>query len=166
MDIYKPLRPRATPRHYLRVSRLGVVAFGLVLALTAMACRHAGNVLWLAFQIISVTGGSMLGVFLVGLLTRGGSSRGNIAAMVLNALAMAALLLLSSFGPHGLMEFLHVPRLLELLHLARLLGPGSYPTAGEGPIVPLAWSWLIVVGTANTFLLAIVLGKLLPDRRR
>jgi SSS family transporter len=150
-DIYRPLiRRNATERHYLAVSRVGVVAFGTILAGVALACQGADNILWLAFQIISVTGGSMLGVFLLGLLTRRGGNRANIIAMTANAALMAALLLASNFGPIGLRNF------LGLTHQAA--------PAGERVLVPLAWSWLIVIGTGATFVLGYVL-SLLPTGR-
>jgi SSS family transporter len=145
MDIYKPLiRRGGSERHYLWVSRAGVVGFGLLLAAIALACTKADNILWLAFQIISITGGSMLGVFLLGILTRRGSNRGNIIAMIANGVLMAVLTVLSNFGPVGLGRFLG-------------LTDKAVP-AGERVIFPLAWSWLIVLGTAVTFLLGLLLG--------
>ncbi len=82
-DIYRPLiRRQATERHYLLVSRLGVVAFGLLLAGIATACAPVENILWFAFQILSLTGGPMLGVFLLGLLTRYKANLANLPAML------------------------------------------------------------------------------------
>ncbi|MCJ7543964.1 MAG: hypothetical protein MUP47_05265 [Phycisphaerae bacterium] len=145
MDIYRPLLGRGrSERHTLWVSRLAVVGFGIVLAAVAVACTKADNILWLAFQIISITGGSLLGVFLLGILTRRGSNRGNILAMVTSAVLMTVLTLLSSFGPVGLAGF---------------FGLTDRPAPpGEVPIFPLAWSWLIVLGTAVTFGLALLFG--------
>ena len=145
MDIYKPLiRRGASERHYLWVSRLSVVGFGVVLAAVAVACTRADNILWLAFQIISITGGSLLGVFLLGILTRRGNNRGNILAMVINSVLMAAMTLLGSFGPVGLARF---------FGLTDQAAP-----ADERAIFPLAWSWLIVLGTGVTFVLGLLLG--------
>ena len=82
-DIYRPLiRRHATERHYLLVSRMGVVMFGLLLAGIAAVCAPVQNILWFAFQILSLTGGPMLGVFLLGLLTRHKANRANIPAML------------------------------------------------------------------------------------
>lgn len=82
-DLYRPLiRRHATEQHYLRVSRLGVVAFGLLLAGIAAVCAPVQNILWFAFQILSLTGGPMLGVFLLGLLTRHKANLANIPAML------------------------------------------------------------------------------------
>jgi hypothetical protein len=64
--------------------------------------------------------------------------------MVINAVLMTVLTVLSRFGPVG---------------LASLFGLTDRATpAGEQPIVPLAWSWLIVLGTAVTFALGLLLG--------
>ena len=56
------------------------------------------NILWFAFEIISVTGGATLGVFLLGVLTKCKSNYGNIAAMIISTASMTALLLLSHGG--------------------------------------------------------------------
>lgn len=98
-DIYRPLiKKTASESHYLVVSRIGVIVFGLILAGLAFACQPVKNVLWFAFEIISVTGGATLGIFLLGVLTRRKSNLGNIAAMMSSTACMTALLLLSHAG--------------------------------------------------------------------
>lgn len=99
MDIYRPLiKKTATEKHYLFISRIGVVAFGLVLAIIALACDPVENILWFAFQIFSVTGGATLGIFLLGVLTKCETNLGNIAAMFVSTFSMIVLLLLSHGG--------------------------------------------------------------------
>ena len=152
-DIYRPLiRRSGSDRHYLLISRLGVVFFGLVLSGVALACQGASNILWLAFQIISVTGGSLLGVFLLGLLTHRGDNKGNIVAMTATAVLMTVLLLVSSYGPIGLRHF---------LGLSAQAAPD-----GEPVLVPLAWSWIIVIGTVTTFALGYVWSLFSAPRKR
>jgi SSS family transporter len=98
-DIYRPLiKKSATEKHYLLVSRFGVVAFGLILAIIAFACDPVENILWFAFQIFSVTGGATLGVFLLGVLTKRRANFGNVIAMAASTAATTALLLLSNYG--------------------------------------------------------------------
>jgi SSS family transporter len=98
-DLYRPLmRRHATERHYLLVSRLGVVAFGLLLAGIAAVCAPVQNVLWFAFQILSLTGGPLLGVFLLGLLTRHKANRANIPAMLVSTAVCTVLLVLIQQG--------------------------------------------------------------------
>lgn len=102
-DIYRPLlRPNASQRHYLMVSRIGVVGFGLILALIALGCAPVENILWFAFEIFSITGGAALGVFLLGTLTRTAANKENVIAMILSTGAMTVLLLLKKFGLIGL----------------------------------------------------------------
>ena len=117
-DIYRPLiRKAASERHYLWVSRGCVVAFGVILCAIAWAFSLATeNLLWIAIQILVVLGGPILGVFLLGLLTKVKVNRGNVAAMVIATVHVGIIYLLSVRG-----------------------------------LYPIAWTWLIVVGTAETF---------------
>ena len=97
-DIYRPLiRKGASEKHYLLVSRASVVCFGLILAGIAVACAPVENILWFAFKILSVTGGPMLGAFLLGLLTKRKSNLANIPAMLISAAVCLVLLLLIKY---------------------------------------------------------------------
>ncbi len=130
-DIYRPLLAPGQPdRHYLRVSRVAVVAFGLTLAALAWGFSFFDKILWLAFKIAGVTFGSLLGVFLLGLLTRLRANRANVVAMVIMGLVNLVLLVLSETG-----------------------------------VIALAWSWLVILGTAGTMVLAPLLAPVL-DRGR
>jgi SSS family transporter len=72
MDFYKPfLRPGADEKEYMRVSRGMTVVWGIILVLVAfVAQRFHQSVLELALTIASVAYGAMLGIFLLGVLTR------------------------------------------------------------------------------------------------
>jgi solute:Na+ symporter, SSS family len=95
-DIYRPLiRRDAEDRHYLWVSRICVGLFALILAGIAYAFSFFENILWLAFKIGGVTFGSLLGVFLLGLLTKRRANLANVIAMVAMAAINATLLFLS-----------------------------------------------------------------------
>jgi SSS family solute:Na+ symporter len=94
-DIYRPLiRKGVSEKHYLIVSRASVIGFGLVLAGIAAVCSPVKNILWFAFQILSVTGGPMLGAFLLGLLTKRKANLANIPAMLFSSGVCVVLLLL------------------------------------------------------------------------
>jgi SSS family solute:Na+ symporter len=101
-DVYRPWRARrglpVDDAALLRLSRLCVGVFGVLLALLAWAFSHGKNILWLAFKIGGVTFGALLGVFLLGLLTPRGRNRGNITAMSLSAALNVVLLILSETG--------------------------------------------------------------------
>lgn len=98
-DIYRPLiRRNACEKHYLLVSRAAVAGFGLVLAGIAAACAPVENILWFAFQILSLTGGPMLGVFLLGLLTQRKANCANIPAMLVSTAVCVVLLLMIQQG--------------------------------------------------------------------
>jgi solute:Na+ symporter, SSS family len=131
-DLYRPLLVRGgSEQHYLLVSRISVVTFGIVLGVIAYWFSFFDKILWLAFKIAGVTFGSLLGVFLLGLATRRPIADGaNVAAMILMAGVNLALLSLS-----------------------------------EMKILPLAWSWLVICGTAGTMLLASGFTLLAPRRR-
>ncbi len=131
-DIYRPLLVRNRPeRHYLFVSRMAVVVFGLVLGAIAHFFSAFDRILWLAFKIAGVTFGSLLGVFLLGLLSRRRVADGaNAVAMLVMAIVNLVLLILS-----------------------------------ETHVLDFAWSWLVILGTAGTIALALVLSGLAPRAR-
>lgn len=95
-DIYRPLiKPVAEDRHYLNLSRLCIGAFALILALIAYGFSFFQKILWLAFKIGGITFGSLLGIFLLGLLTKRRGNQGNVVAMVVMACSNTLLLFLS-----------------------------------------------------------------------
>lgn len=91
MDFYKPwIRPGADDRHYLRISRLATLLWGGVIITIALAVQRLGrSALELALTVASVPYGSMLGIFLLGVLTRRATSRSALAG-ALCALAVLA----------------------------------------------------------------------------
>jgi SSS family solute:Na+ symporter len=87
MDFYRPITIRVTgkPRpeqHYLKLARWATVAWGIVLFLVGLVARNWGSVLSAGLSIASVLYGALLGVFLLGILTRRTSETGAIAGMV------------------------------------------------------------------------------------
>ena len=130
-DIYRPLVPDCTEEHYLLVSRAAVVAFGVVLGVLAWVLALVpGPMLWTVFKIAGVMSGSLLGLFLLGLLTRRPvDDTASVVAMIVMVIVNLLLLLFSETG-----------------------------------VFQFAWSWLLIVGTLGTMLLA-VLGSQLVTRR-
>ena len=82
VDFYRRWRPQASEERQVRVSRLATVGWGVVLFLLAMLARHGGRVLEVGLSITSVAYGSLLGVFLLGVLTKTASERGAMVGML------------------------------------------------------------------------------------
>jgi len=67
----------------LRLARLATVVWALVLfALAVLALHHVGRVVEAGLQIASVAYGALLGVFLLGVLTKRANQRGAIVGML------------------------------------------------------------------------------------
>lgn len=84
VDFYRPyLVPGGTPRHYVRVARLFTFGFGVLVTLIAVAFVGASELLWEAFEWAGLIFGSLLGVFLLGIVTRRRGRDGvNVVAML------------------------------------------------------------------------------------
>jgi len=83
MDFYLRFRPAVSPASRLRLARLATVGWALVLfALAMLALHRAGRVVEVGLQITSVAYGALLGVFLLGVLTRRGNQRGALVGML------------------------------------------------------------------------------------
>jgi len=79
LDLWRPLAEGAgDDARWLRLSRYATVVWGVVLFGVALLARQWGNVLQAGLSIASIVYGSLLGVFLLGLLTK---RVGEIAAM-------------------------------------------------------------------------------------
>jgi solute:Na+ symporter, SSS family len=85
MDFYKPLAALRNPRsdeHFLRIARWATVAWGVILFLVGLLARHVGSVLEAGLTIASILYGSLLGVFLLGLLTKRVQQNAAMIAMI------------------------------------------------------------------------------------
>lgn len=78
MDFLRPLSKVQDESTWLKRARLATVAWGVILGGVALFARNWGSVLESGLSIASLISGSLLGVFLLGLLTR---RVGEIAAM-------------------------------------------------------------------------------------
>ncbi len=82
VDFYTRIAPHSTEQHRLRISRVATIAWALLLFALALLARHGGKVLEMGLSIASVAYGSLLGVFLLGVLSKTASERGAIAGML------------------------------------------------------------------------------------
>lgn len=70
MDFLKPLRPKHSEAQLLRFARWATVVWGIILFCIGLTARHWGRVLEAGLSIASVLYGALLGVFLLGVLTK------------------------------------------------------------------------------------------------
>jgi Na+/proline symporter len=82
VDFYLRLRPISTEKRRIQFSRVAMTGWALVLFALALVARHGGRVIEVGLTIASVAYGAMLGVFLLGVLTRTASERGAIVGMI------------------------------------------------------------------------------------
>jgi len=83
VDFYARIRPRSTEERRVRLARWATVFWGVLLFALALLARNGGKVLEMGLSIASVAYGSLLGVFLLGVLTRSATERGATAGMIL-----------------------------------------------------------------------------------
>jgi solute:Na+ symporter, SSS family len=91
MDFLRPLRPQYGEAYYLKLARLATLGWGVLLFAVGLVARNWGRVLEAALSIASVLYGALLGVFLLGVLTR---RPGETAAIIGMCAGFAATLLL------------------------------------------------------------------------
>jgi SSS family transporter len=83
MDLYLRFRPNLHEAIRLRLSRLMTVVWAVVLfALAVIALHRVGRVIEVGLQIASIAYGAMLGVFLLGVLTKRAHQNGAIIGMI------------------------------------------------------------------------------------
>ena len=82
VDFYARIRPKSSEERRVQLSRMATVGWGAVLFGLALLARHGGKVLEMGLSIASVAYGSLLGVFLLGVLTKNASERGAMIGML------------------------------------------------------------------------------------
>lgn len=82
VDFYARLRPQSTENRRVFLSRVATVVWGLVLFALAILSRQGGKVVEVGLSIASVAYGALLGVFLLGVLTKFASERGAMVGML------------------------------------------------------------------------------------
>ena len=82
IDFYLRFRPQTSDIRRLGLSRFATIIWGVVLFGLALASRRGGKVLETGLSIASVAYGGLLGVFLLGVLTRKATQTGAIVGML------------------------------------------------------------------------------------
>lgn len=132
-DVYRPARPGRDDRHYLRVGRWCVAAWGVVLGVFALVCipwkEAAGQtIIDFVLQLMTFAYAGLLGVFFTALFTRRGTTRSAVAALLVGFLATAA---------------------MQFWGAVRWTWDGR-----EWGLTPLAWPWRFVIATGLATLVA------------
>ena len=88
-DLYKPFRPNRDDKHYLKVSHVLTLVWGVVQIAVALAVRNqTGSALSMALSIASLINGPILGVFLVGTFLRRVSQPPALIGMLVSIASM------------------------------------------------------------------------------
>ena len=147
-DWYRPyIRNNASQAEIVRAARISTVIFSVLLILIGSATAYAkivlnARIIPIVLGIFGYTYGSLLGVFLVGLLTkRRGSEAGNLLAMICGFLVVAVL-----SGLHN-----------DLWTLLHPIVPGSVHPALWAPawLPRIEFPWRIAFGAVVTFAMAV-----------
>jgi SSS family transporter len=154
-DVYKRFRPGADERHYLRVGRIGVVGWGVVLSCFAGFCVYwqqeggkfseTSGLLTFALRVMTFAYAGLIAVFFTALFTRRGTTASAIAALVVGFVAVLA------------MEPMLWSRFVDLSALqasAEMAGDVPLPLA----VLGLAFVWKLTIATAAAFAVAVVPG--------
>ncbi len=126
IDLYIPHHPGLKEQERIRLSRLITIGWSVVLFALALLSRRGGHVVEVGLSIASALSGAMLGVFLLGALSRRTTENGAMAGM----LAGVAVNLLLWLQPHD-------------LNVSLLGIPFTLPK--------IAWTWWVLVGSVLTF---------------
>jgi SSS family transporter len=136
VDFYMHWRPKADDRERMMISRSSTVIWALVLFAVAVYSVFAGgkgHVVEVGLSIASVAYGALLGVFLLGTLTRYATQGGAIVGMICGF----ALNLLLWLDPNPI-----------------TLGPITIPH--------IAFTWYVLIGSIVTFAVGTIASLLLP----
>ena len=147
-DWYKNFfRPTATDAQILRAARVSTIVFSVLLILIGAATAYAkiilhARIIPIVLGIFGYTYGSLLGVFLLGLLTRRrGSETGNLVAMSAGFVCVALL-----SGLHN--------DLWTLAHPAAAAGVPVAPLWAPPWLPRIEFPWRIAFGSVVTFTIA------------
>jgi solute:Na+ symporter, SSS family len=139
VDFYLPRYPDISEKTRTSLSRLTTIVWAAILFALAMFSRSGGHVVELGLSIASVLWGAMLGVFLLGTLSRRAGETGTIVGMTAGVLVNLLLWL----QPH----------------------PLAFSLAGHMLLLPkVAWTWWVLIGSLVTCAVGYTASLLFPDR--
>jgi SSS family transporter len=82
VDFYARIVPQSSEQRRVTLSRIATAGWGIALFFLALLARHGGRVLEMGLSIASVAYGCVLGVFLLGVLSKSATERGAVAGLL------------------------------------------------------------------------------------
>jgi solute:Na+ symporter, SSS family len=82
MDFYARLVPSSSDERRLKLARISTLGWALILFVLAIVARNGGKVVEVGLSIASVAYGALLGVFLLGVLTKRATESGSMVGML------------------------------------------------------------------------------------
>jgi solute:Na+ symporter, SSS family len=139
IDLYLPRHPGLGEQQRIRLSRFITIGWAVILFFLALISRRGGHVVEVGLSIASVLSGAMLGVFLLGALSRRTTKNGAMAGMLVGVVINLLLWL----QPHDLaVSFFGHSFTLQ----------------------KIAWTWWVLIGSVVTFVVGYS-ASLIPSRR-
>jgi len=153
-DFYLPyIRPAATDRQAIRAARIATAVFGVLMIVVAAVAANAVlknpklTILPIALGILGYTYGALLGVFLLGMLTRKrGSDGANVVAMI--AGIVSVLILCKITLPAIDLVALLTGRVVPVQWVFGYFMPEWWPK--------IAWPWFVFVGCVVTLAISVL----------
>ena len=131
-DLYKPLRAGRSDKHYLKVSHVLTLVWGVVQILVALVLmKQNRSALDMALSVASLINGPILGVFLVGVFLKRVGQTPALIGMLVSLIIMLCVYLAS------------VDSGASLVQLARTIFPFK-----------VAWPWYVLFGSTITFIVS------------
>jgi SSS family transporter len=131
VDFYLRWRPQSDEQQRARSARVMTVFWTVVLFVLALISRTSGHVVEAGLSIASVAYGALLGVFLLGTLTKAANERGTLVGMVFGL----AVELVLWRQPHAWSFSFHAFRIF---------------------VPKIAWTWLVLIGSLSTFVVGLI----------
>jgi uncharacterized protein YbbC (DUF1343 family)/CubicO group peptidase (beta-lactamase class C family) len=151
VDFYMHWRPQANDRERMMISRSSTVVWALVLFAVAVYSVFAGgkgHVVEVGLSIASVAYGALLGVFLLGTLTRYATQTGAILGMICGFTVNLVLWLFPGRVVYQ-GDLMNCPDAKEVAPHTLFLGNCTVPHL---TIPHVAFTWYVLIGSAVTFL--------------
>lgn len=146
VDFYARRHPQASEQARVRLSRVATVIWALILFVLAILSRRGGRVVEVGLSIAAVSFGALLGVFLLGVLTKRANERGTMVGMLVGFLTSVYI-----WQGRGFLQWLQS---VTSMHWTVLALPR-----------PIPFTWWFMIGSCVTFAVGYLASVLLRSDR-